>query len=101
MDPELVDQGRREFGEHRRGGGPAEAVARAGRRLVDGGAVANVPVGIAQHMGARHVIVVDISSPLEESVEKKYMLGKKQAGSLLKLVNVLIVFGRKLKNLRK
>ncbi len=46
-----------------------------GRRLVDGGAVANVPVGIAQFLGADRVIVVDISSPLDESVEKSSFLG--------------------------
>jgi NTE family protein len=35
-----------------------------GRKLVDGGAAANLPVGIAQKLGAVHVIAVDISSPL-------------------------------------
>ena len=35
-----------------------------GRKLVDGGAAANLPVGIAQKLGATRVIAVDISSPL-------------------------------------
>jgi NTE family protein len=35
-----------------------------GKKLVDGGAAANLPVGIAQSLGATHVIAVDISSPL-------------------------------------
>ncbi len=46
-----------------------------GRRLVDGGAVANVPVGIAQELGARRVIVVDISSPLEHDLEQRSFMG--------------------------
>ena len=35
-----------------------------GRKLVDGGAAANLPVGVAQKLGATRVIAVDISSPL-------------------------------------
>ena len=35
-----------------------------GRTLVDGGSAANFPVGIAQGLGAQHLIGVDISSPL-------------------------------------
>jgi NTE family protein len=35
-----------------------------GYRLVDGGSVANLPVGIAKELGATSVIAVDISSPL-------------------------------------
>jgi len=46
-----------------------------GRPLVDGGAVANVPVGIAQFLGAERVLVVDISSPLDENVEQASFLG--------------------------
>ncbi len=41
-----------------------------GRRLVDGGASANLPVGIAQQLGAAHVIAVDISSPLRPEGEE-------------------------------
>jgi NTE family protein len=37
-----------------------------GRKLVDGGAAANLPVGIAQGLGAKRVIAVDISSPLKK-----------------------------------
>ncbi len=35
-----------------------------GRKLVDGGSVANLPVGIAKQLGGTSVIAVDISSPL-------------------------------------
>jgi len=35
-----------------------------GRRLVDGGTVANLPIGIAKDLGATAVIAVDISTPL-------------------------------------
>ena len=40
-----------------------------GRKLIDGGAAANLPVGIAQELGATHVIAVDITSPLDTSAE--------------------------------
>jgi NTE family protein len=40
-----------------------------GRRLVDGGVAANLPVGIAQGLGAERVIAVDITSPLLEEEE--------------------------------
>jgi NTE family protein len=36
----------------------------SGRELVDGGITANLPVGIAQDLGAHRIIAVDISSPL-------------------------------------
>lgn len=35
-----------------------------GRLLVDGGAVANLPIGIARRLGAERIVAVDISSPL-------------------------------------
>ncbi len=35
-----------------------------GRTLIDGGSVANLPVGIALDFGAKRIIAVDISSPL-------------------------------------
>jgi NTE family protein len=41
-----------------------------GRKLVDGGAAANLPVGIAQKLGAAHVIAVDITSPLTTEGEQ-------------------------------
>lgn len=40
-----------------------------GRRLVDGGEAANLPVGIAQSLGAEAVIAVDITTPLNAGVE--------------------------------
>jgi NTE family protein len=40
-----------------------------GRKLIDGGAAANLPVGIAQELGATRVIAVDITSPLDTSAE--------------------------------
>lgn len=36
-----------------------------GRRLVDGGTVANLPVGVAKDLGATRIIAVDISTPLD------------------------------------
>ncbi|MCD4749891.1 MAG: patatin-like phospholipase family protein, partial [Thermoanaerobaculales bacterium] len=36
-----------------------------GRTLIDGGSVANLPIGIAQSLGAEHIIAVDISSPMQ------------------------------------
>ena len=40
-----------------------------GRRLVDGGLVRNLPVDIARSMGAEVLIVVDVSTPLDEAPE--------------------------------
>src|SRR5437867_1338670 len=40
-----------------------------GRKLIDGGAAANLPIGIAQELGATKVIAVDITSPLDNSAE--------------------------------
>ncbi|MGD8377246.1 MAG: patatin-like phospholipase family protein [Acidobacteriota bacterium] len=40
-----------------------------GKELVDGGAAANLPVGIAQSLGAEAVIAVDITSPLAREDE--------------------------------
>jgi NTE family protein len=40
-----------------------------GKELVDGGAAANLPVGIAQSLGAEAVIAVDITSPLAQEDE--------------------------------
>jgi NTE family protein len=35
-----------------------------GKRIVDGGAASNLPIGIAQALGAEQIIAVDITSPL-------------------------------------
>jgi len=43
-----------------------------GRDLVDGGIAANLPVGIAQELGARTIIAVDISSPLLEEEGEEF-----------------------------
>jgi NTE family protein len=43
-----------------------------GRELVDGGITANLPVGIAQELGAQQIIAVDISSPLLEDDDEKF-----------------------------
>ncbi len=40
-----------------------------GRKLVDGGAAANLPVGIAQSLGAGPIVAVDITSPLNTEQE--------------------------------
>lgn len=50
-------------------GGAFAPVELDGRKLVDGGAVANLPVRIAQRLGARRIIAVDISSPLSGTEE--------------------------------
>jgi len=43
-----------------------------GRELVDGGITANLPVGIAQDLGAHKIIAVDISSPLLEEEDEQF-----------------------------
>jgi NTE family protein len=40
-----------------------------GRKLIDGGAAANLAIGIAQDLGATKVIAVDITSPLDNPAE--------------------------------
>ena len=44
--------------------GALPPVKMGGKELVDGGITANLPVGIAQGLGAQKIIAVDISSPL-------------------------------------
>jgi NTE family protein len=46
-----------------------------GRPLVDGGSAANLPVGIAQKLGARRIIAVNISTPLDTDVRGLSFLG--------------------------
>ena len=55
-----------------------------GRLLVDGGAVANLPVGVAQALGAGQIVAVDISSPLDAT--------KKELGSVFGVVSQLTNF---------
>ncbi len=43
-----------------------------GRELVDGGITANLPVGIAQDLGAHEIIAVDISSPLLKEDDEEF-----------------------------
>ena len=43
-----------------------------GRDLVDGGITANLPVGIAQNLGAHKIIAVDISSPLLDEDNEEF-----------------------------
>jgi NTE family protein len=40
-----------------------------GMKLVDGGAAANLPIGIAEDLGAQSIIAVDITSPLATEAE--------------------------------
>jgi len=54
-----------------------------GRLLVDGGAAANLPIGIAKELGATTVIAVDISSPLEEGGSWHFLSVSQQMTSLL------------------
>jgi NTE family protein len=46
-----------------------------GRQLVDGGSAANLPVGIAQRLGAERIIAVNISTPLSTEVKGLSFLG--------------------------
>lgn len=46
-----------------------------GRPLVDGGSAANLPVGIAQKLGAQRIIAVNISTPLDTEVRGLSFLG--------------------------
>ena len=46
--------------------GVVPPVELGGHKLVDGGITANLPIGIAQDLGADRIIAVDISSPLLE-----------------------------------
>jgi len=60
-----------------------------GRKLVDGGSVANLPVGIAKQLGATSVIAVDISSPLiadEDELESFFSIFN-QLNSMLTVGN--------------
>jgi NTE family protein len=60
-----------------------------GRQLVDGGAVANLPVGIAQKLGAARILAVDISSPLSEAEEiRSFFSIINQMSGLLTVGNV-------------
>jgi len=43
-----------------------------GRELVDGGITANLPIGIAQDLGAQKIIAVDISSPLLQEDDQRF-----------------------------
>lgn len=54
-----------------------------GRPLVDGGAAANLPVGIAQDLGAGPIIAVDITSPLNT---------ERELGSLFSVLDQLSSF---------
>ncbi|HSL19395.1 MAG TPA: patatin-like phospholipase family protein [Methylomirabilota bacterium] len=54
-----------------------------GRLLVDGGAVANLPIGIAKELGATAVIAVDISSPIDPSQTWDFLSVSQQMTSLL------------------
>jgi NTE family protein len=60
-----------------------------GRLLVDGGITANLPIGIAQGLGADRIIAVDISSPLlgEEQELETFMNVYSQLNSLLTVRN--------------
>jgi len=50
--------------------GAVPPVELEGHQLVDGGITANLPIGIAQNLGAERIIAVDISSPLLEEDQK-------------------------------
>jgi len=46
-----------------------------GRQLVDGGSAANLPVGVAQKLGAEQIIAVNISTPLDTEIGRLSFLG--------------------------
>ena len=52
--------------------GALPPVKMGGKELVDGGITANLPVGIAQGLGAQKIIAVDISSPLLEEENEQF-----------------------------
>lgn len=52
--------------------GALPPVKMGGRELVDGGITANLPVGIAQDLGAQKIIAVDISSPLLDEENEEF-----------------------------
>jgi NTE family protein len=52
--------------------GALPPVMMGGRELVDGGIAANLPVGIAQDLGAHKIIAVDISSPLLDEEDEQF-----------------------------
>jgi len=60
-----------------------------GHKLVDGGVVANLPVGIALDLGAQRILAIDISSRLEaEASELESLFGVLgQTNSLLTVLN--------------
>jgi NTE family protein len=45
-----------------------------GRKLIDGGAAANFPIGIAQDLGAESVIAVDITSAIDTGQEAESLM---------------------------
>jgi NTE family protein len=67
-----------------------------GRTLVDGGAAANLPIGIAQAIGAERVIAVDITSPLTREGEKfnSFFSVFTQLNSILTVSNRVADVGR-------
>ncbi|MEN8162522.1 MAG: patatin-like phospholipase family protein [Acidobacteriota bacterium] len=68
-------------------------VIREGKTLVDGGAVANLPVGIAKSLGAKTIIAVDISSPLQ-SPNMKF----KNFFDVYKRLNALLTVGNRVED---
>jgi len=66
-----------------------------GKKLVDGGAAANLPIGIAKDLGAQRVIAVDITSPLST---------QEQLGNFFSIIGQLSGFltvGNRLEDLKR
>jgi len=66
-----------------------------GRSLVDGGAAANLPIGIAQDLGGTSVIAVDITSPLYD---------EEQIGSLFSILGQMssfVTYGNRIEDLKR
>jgi NTE family protein len=63
------------------------AVEIDGRKLVDGGIVANLPIGVALDLGAERIIAVDISTPLGDENLQSLLDVLGQTNSLLTVLN--------------
>ena len=66
-----------------------------GRKLVDGGAAANLPIGIARDLGAESIIAVDITSPLSAEHELGSLF------SILDQMTTFITMGNHANDLKK
>jgi NTE family protein len=71
-------------------------VMRDGQKLVDGGSTANLPVGIAQSLGADSIIAVDITSPLTTPGEELESFLK-----IIRQMNSMVTVGNRVEDVKK